>query len=356
MKNVKEIKKICILGDTHFGVRSDSKSFHEYYQMFYNDIFFPYLLEHNITEIYQLGDLFDRRKYINFLTLSESRSYFFDKIKQYNMHLHILVGNHDIFWKESLSVNSPSLLLKDYENITIYDEFRTVQVGNIQIDIIPWVCNENEESFYNFINKTTSDICFGHFEISGFQMYKGVECSRGLSANIFKQYSHVFSGHYHHKSSSNNIYYVGTPCEHTWADFDDPRGFHLLDTSDLSLEFIKNPFTIFEKVYYDDTKELVDPRSLTGKFVKVIVVNKTDFYKFDQYIDSIYRSNPHELKIIENFSEFEADVLGVEEINLEDTQTLLFQYVDGLDTSSDKTKVKTLLNTLYVEAQNWGDK
>ena len=64
--------KIALLGDTHFGVRNDARHFHEYYEKFYSEVFFPYLEEHGINTIIQLGDLFDRRKYINFLSLAES--------------------------------------------------------------------------------------------------------------------------------------------------------------------------------------------------------------------------------------------------------------------------------------------
>ena len=58
--------KFVILGDTHFGARNDSRKFHDYFEKFYKNTFFPYLEEHGITEIIQLGDLFDRRKFINY--------------------------------------------------------------------------------------------------------------------------------------------------------------------------------------------------------------------------------------------------------------------------------------------------
>ena len=140
----------------------------------------------------------------------------------------------------------------------------------------------------------------------------------------------------------------------TWADFDDLRGFHIFDTSTKELEFIENPYNIFSKLYYDDTKDIeYDVNDFENKHLKLIVVNKTDFYKFDQFVEKIYQSNPLELKIIEDMSEFEAEALGSEEVDLEDTLTLLSQYVDNLDTDADKDRIKTLMKTLYVEAQNY---
>jgi DNA repair exonuclease SbcCD nuclease subunit len=72
--------KIAILGDCHFGMRGDSLEFHNYYKKFYEEVFFPYLIENNIDTVFQMGDLFDRRKFINFNTLYLARQYFFDKL------------------------------------------------------------------------------------------------------------------------------------------------------------------------------------------------------------------------------------------------------------------------------------
>ena len=66
--------KLVILGDTHFGARGDSLDFHKFFQKFYDEVFFPYLLENDIKIVIQLGDLFDRRKFINFLRSNKSPS------------------------------------------------------------------------------------------------------------------------------------------------------------------------------------------------------------------------------------------------------------------------------------------
>ena len=132
--------KIAILGDVHLGVRGDSIAFHDHFKMFYSQTFFPYLLENDIDTVFQLGDLFDRRKYISFQTLALSRKYFFDQFVKHKIHCHVLLGNHDIFFKNTLEVNSPDLLLKDYkEFVHIYNQ----PCEWNRIDIIPWICKEN---------------------------------------------------------------------------------------------------------------------------------------------------------------------------------------------------------------------
>ena len=348
--------KIALVTDTHFGARSDSIPFDNFFRRFYEEVFFPEIDKRGIRHIVHLGDCFDRRKYINFNTLSSCRNYFFDEIKKRDIELHMIVGNHDTFFKNTNDVNSPRLLLKDYEFNVIDTPSELEFDDGSKIFMMPWICTDNYNQSMEAINTTDAQVLFGHFEIAGFQMYKGHENDEGFDPKIFEKFDTVCSGHFHHRSSNGNINYLGNPYELTWADFEDPRGFHIFDTSERSLDFIQNPFSIFSKVYYDDEKvdpSTVDVSQYANQHIKLIVVNKKDYYKFDQFIERLYKINPLELKIIEDLSEFEADAMDDQEMDLEDTVTLLSQYVDSLDTEADKDRIKTLMKTLYVEAQNY---
>lgn len=346
--------KIVILGDTHFGVRNDSINFHKYYEKFYKEVFFPYIDKHEVKWIFQLGDLFDRRKYINFNTLAECKRYFFDQVARRDVTMLTFLGNHDIFWKESLSVSSSGLLLREYLNIHVIEKPTSTVIDGTKIDMIPWICKENEEDVYYYINNSKSDLCLGHFEIAGFPMYKGMNSEEGLSHEMFAKYERVLSGHYHTRSKAENIEYVGTPYEMTWQDAYDPRGFSVFDTETRELEFVQNPYTIHEKITYDDLdKDPVDLSTIDikDKYVKLVVVNKTDLYKFDMFMNQLYQKEAHEIKVIEDFSEFNQGSVS-EEINLEDTLDILSSYVDSVSTSEDKEKIKNVLKGLYVEAMN----
>lgn len=345
--------KIAILGDTHFGVRGDSIKFHEYYEKFYTNQFFPYLQEHGIKHIFQLGDLFDRRKYINFNTLALCKKYFFDKLQHHEIKMYTLLGNHDIFWKESLDVSSTGLVLGEYHNVVslVRRPSPVAFPDGTTIDMIPWICKENEAEVLEYIQQSKSDLCFGHFEIAGFPMYRGMTAEGGLSHDMFAKYERVLSGHYHTRSKAENIEYIGTPYEMTWQDANDPRGFCIFDTDTRELEFIQNPYTIHAKIEYDNLKQEQWPQNLKDKYVKIIIVNKSDLYEFDRFITNVYDQDPIEVKIIEDLSEFSEGTVS-EEINLEDTLTVLSEYVDSIETSENKENVKTLLRQLYVEAIN----
>jgi DNA repair exonuclease SbcCD nuclease subunit len=344
--------KVAIITDTHFGARSDSIPFDNFFRKFYDQVFFPNLEARNIGCVLHLGDVFDRRKYINFNTLKSSREYFFDRLSKYEVHM--LAGNHDTYFKNTNDVNSPDLLLRDY-NFNVIDTPTTITLAGEDVLMMPWICSDNYAECMDAIKKSTARTLLGHLELAGFVMHKGQTSEGGMDPKIFDKFDLVGSGHFHHRSRSKNIQYFGNPYEMTWNDFEDQRGFHILDTETLEVEFIENPHTMFEKILYDDTKvqyDGIDTEYYTDKNVKLVVVNKTDFGAYDRFIDRLYKRNLLELKIIEDFSEFEADALGDEELNIEDTMSLLNSFVESTETDADKSRIKTLLKELYLEAQN----
>ena len=346
--------KIAIITDQHFGARNDSIAFLDFFQKFYDNTFFPTLANNNIDTVLVLGDTFDRRKYINFYALQRSKEMFFDRLASMGISVHMLAGNHDTYFKNTNDVNSPDLLLKEYDNINVIDEPTTIEVAGTEICMMPWICPENYQQSLDVMKNTKAELCMGHFEIAGFAMYRGMESHDGLSKETFDKFDMVFSGHYHHRSDDGHIYYLGNPYELTWQDYNDPRGFHLFDLSTRKLEFITNPYTMFSRIEYNDKDQDpidLDSLDLKDSYVKLIVVNKTDFYKFDKFIQKLYSKGCHDIKIVEDLSEFEDGEIG-EEINLEDTISVLTNYVDSVETDVDKEKIKTFMRTLYTEAVN----
>ena len=346
--------KVAIITDQHFGARNDSVAFLDFFEKFYDETFFPTLDSNAIDTVLVLGDTFDRRKYVNFYALDRAKKMFFDKLQDRGIKVYMLAGNHDTYFKNTNEVNSPDLLLREYDNIVVIDKPTEIEVDGVDIAMLPWICPENYADCTSMINTTTAELCMGHFEIAGFAMYRGMESHEGLSKDMFKKFDMVFSGHYHHRSDDGHIYYLGNPYELTWQDYNDPRGFHLFDLSTRTLEFITNPNTMFQRVEYDDS--LIDPSQadyghLANKYVKIVVLNKNDFYKFDKFVTKVYNVNPYEVKIIEDFSEFNEGEIA-SDINLEDTLDVLSNYIDSVETDVDKDKVKTFMKGLYAEAVN----
>ena len=346
--------KVAIITDQHFGARNDSIAFLDFFQKFYDNTFFPTIDASGIDTVLVLGDTFDRRKYVNFYALDRAKKMFFDKLEERGITVYMLAGNHDTYFKNTNEVNSPDLLLAEYSNIEVIDEPKTINVNGFEVCMLPWICPENYQQSLDEIKNTTSTLCMGHLEIAGFAMYRGMESHEGFSAETFNKFDLVFSGHYHHRSNDRNIHYLGNPYELTWQDYNDPRGFHLFDFATRQLDFIENPYRMFERLEYTD-KEVepvdLDTLDLKQKYVKLVVLEKTDFYKFDKFIQKLYNKGCHEIKIVEDFSEFQEGEIN-EEINLEDTVSVLSNYIESIETDVDKEKIKSYMRGLYTEAIN----
>jgi len=348
--------KIAVLNDTHCGVRNSSDIFLEYQEKFYRDVFFPYLKEHGITQIIHLGDYYDHRKYVNFKAQNQNRKVFLEPMREMGITMDIIPGNHDVYYKNTNELCSLKELLGHFKtNVNIIMEPRVMDYDGLRIALVPWINNENYGEMVRFIENCDADWLGAHLELTGFDMMKGVINTHGMSAELFNRFEMVMTGHFHTKSQQGNISYLGSQMEFTWADAGDPKYFHVIDTKTREITPVRNPITMFEKVLYND-KEMdyngYDVSTLEDKFVKVVVVNKTDAFLFDRFIERIQHANTHELKIAETFDEFMGENVDSESISVEDTTQLLDSYVDAVETELNKEKMKHLMRELYVEASN----
>jgi hypothetical protein len=84
----------------------------------------------------------------------------------------------------------------------------------------------------------------------------------------------------------------------------------------------------------------------------VVVVNKTDGFIFDRFIDRIQNEQVYELKIAENFNEFMGENVDDEGLTIDDTFKLMDDYIDNVNTDLDKDRIKTEMRELMNEAQS----
>lgn len=347
--------KLLIINDTHTGIRNSSDIFLENASKFYKDLLFPYCDKHNIKQILHLGDYYDHRKFINFKALTHNRKSFLNPMRDRGMTMDIIPGNHDTYFKNTNELNSLKELLGHYMNeVHIVMKPTVMNYGGLDIALLPWITSENHLESMNFVKNCKASILGGHLELNGFDMMRGIKNTHGMSKEEFSRFELVLSGHFHTKSKQDNIMYLGTQMEFFWSDAHDPKHFHILDTETREIEAIVNPFTLFEKITYDDTRTDYNNYSLDNidnKFIKVVVINKSDPFTFDRFCDRIQNKNIHELKISENFEEFIGERVGDEGISIEDTTTLLDSYVESVDTELDKSKIKIEMRNLLTEAQ-----
>jgi len=346
--------KIAILNDTHCGIRNSSDIFLDNAEKFFTDVFFPHLMENGISHIVHLGDYFDNRKFINFRALNRNRQFFLAKLREYKITMDIICGNHDTFFKNTNELNSLKELLGHYMNeIHIIHQPTVMDYDGLKMALLPWICPENEKESLDFIRNCKADVLGGHLELDGFDMMKGIPNTHGMDPSLFSRFESVYSGHFHTKSTQGNITYLGSQLEFTWSDAHDNKYFHILDTNTRELTEVRNPHTIFHRIHYDDTQinfDDYDIKQVDNKFVKIVVINKTDLFTFDRFVDRIQNRPIHELKIAENFAEFLGDAVEDEGISVEETTELLDSYIDNVETDLSKDRLKSNMRDLFTEA------
>lgn len=346
--------KIALLTDSHAGVRNDSIAFHDYMKRFYDNVFFKHLEQNNIDTIVHCGDIVDRRKYININTAFRLRKDLIEPAINRGIKWHQILGNHDVMHRNTNEISAFTELFNKHP-ISIYQQATEVDFGGTKILLMPWINDENRSHAMKLIGNTDAQICFGHLELQGFEMYKGSIVSHGDDPKLFNRFDVVCSGHYHHRSCSGNIHYLGSPAEFTWADYNDPRGFHVFDTETRELTFVENPYKMFKKIWYNDVTNTYsandDLSEYSGCIIKVIVQEKTNPYTFDLFIDNLEKHNVVDLQIVEDHLNLgmEDDQHIVDEA--ESTIDIFRKYIQSTEAKGiDKHKLENRIVELYNEA------
>ncbi len=339
--------RIAVITDTHYGARKGSKHLHDYFELFYKNVFFPYLEENGITTVVHMGDIFDSRKSIDYQSLEWAKRVVFEPLKKYKVYA--ITGNHDCYYKDTNYVNSPELLLKDYTNIKTYSKATEIKLDKLKVLLLPWINSENYEESCEVIKKSKAKITMGHLEINGFKATRGHIMETGMDVSVFNKFDKVFSGHFHTRSTDGKIHYLGNPYEMFWNDVNDTRGFTIFDTETLEHTPVDNPYKLFYNVYYEDTNyKLFNTTEYESKIVKLIVRKKSKPKQFEKFIDKLYSAGIQELKIIENFNIQENEEFDIDEE--ESTISILNRYIDESEFEFDKNIIKGIFQDLYRQA------
>lgn len=344
--------KIPIICDTHFGYKNDSPIFREYFNDFFQKIFFPYIEQNNIREIIHLGDLMDRRKYVNIDTARYIRENFIEKLEKLNVTMHVLLGNHDVYYKNTNTTNSIKELFQNSKSVKIYDQFQDATIAGFSFAMFPWICEENHQEFLDFIGKSTSKVAMGHFELQGYEVLRGIKSEEGLSKDVLQKFQNVYSGHFHQKNGDGHINYLGTQYDMNFSDTEETKGFHIFYTETSEIEFIRNPQKMYYRIVYDDTIEFDFPdfSKYKNTYVKLVVKNKKSSKIFDKYLAKLYEVNPHEVNIVD---EFELTDTSADNIDItQDTLSIICKDIEENKNYDPQiiNSLKKFMTDLYLES------
>ena len=318
---------------------------------FFDDVFFPYIKENNIDTVIHAGDLMDRRKFVNFSILNQVRNKFIQRLKNENIDFHCILGNHDVYYRNTNEVNSVRELFGD--DINLYEEPKVISIDGLNIALLPWVNKENYDQSVDFIKTAAAPILIGHLELEGYEVMRGVDFQGGMDSKLFDRYEKVLSGHFHCRQEKDNIYYLGTQYQITFADLAETKGFHILDTETRELEFIENPYKMFHTLRYNDEDGPVDTEKtyphLKDTYIKLFVESKKHPYSFDRIMDKLYESGVAKITIVEEIVDSEWTKEEIVDL-AQDTVTLINNEIDGIEEVEDKPRMKKLIKDLYMES------
>lgn len=351
------MSRVAIITDTHFGARNDSQLFLDYFSDFFEEQFFPTLRKYDIDTVVHAGDLLDRRKYVNFNTLSTVRNKFMQPLKDMGVMVHCILGNHDTYYKNTNDLNSLKELFVDkYDNFILYEKPAVIDLDGFEVSLLPWVNRENKEESLEFIKNTKTDWLIGHLELTGYEVMRGVKYEDGMNPDIFNKFEQVLSGHFHCKQDKGNILYLGTPYQMTFSCVGEQKGFWILDTETREMEYIQNKNKKFFSIVYNDEENTYDKfisrthKEYKDAYVKIYVTHKEKPYILDKLIDTLYQSGVFSLNVVDNMD----DTFNFDDDDKADmtksTLELLFEEIDSNETLKNKKDVKDLIKELYMES------
>lgn len=335
MTNMIEIEtnendEVALITDGHFGVHRFSEMFFESQMKFYREQFIPELKNKNIKTIVHLGDFYDNRSNINNKLKLETYNFLKDDLKDFNVF--IIVGNHDIYYKNTIEVTTLKLF-EMLPNVTIIDRFTHLKTKHSNILLCPWQINKTDLPEYISSTSVDFDVCMGHFEIKGFHLNKGMKCEEGLDSTFFyEHFKATLSGHFHKENTQylddRYISYIGNAFHLTRHDIGEKRGYSIFNTKTLQRELIENTKSIkFVKLEYP---EKFKPESISGNIVDIFAIADKDFseVKFLDYVKKVEESNPIISPIIKLEQKSFVDGTEVEEIKFETVNEMVENYVE----------------------------
>jgi hypothetical protein len=275
-----------------------------------------------------------------------------DRLRDENIEMHCILGNHDVYYRNTNKVNSIRELFED--DLKLYEEPQVVNFDGLDIALLPWVCKDNYDESIGFIKNAAAPILVGHLELQGYDVMRGVKYDGGMDPKLFERYEQVYTGHFHCRQEQGNIYYLGTQYQITFADLHEQKGFHVFDTETREIEFIPNPHKMFHSVNYNDEDGPIEPNKfdceyLNGAYVKLFVEHKEHPYSFDRFMDRLYDCGVAKITVVEELND--ADWTKEEMVDMaQDTVSLINEEIDSMEEVKDKEKMKQLVQDLYMES------
>ena len=318
--------RVMCMTDMHFGLKYNSAQ-HNQDVIDYFNWFIAEAKTRNCDTCICLGDWHHHRSNISILTLD----YTMRGLRLLNdnfKHTYILVGNHDLFYKERREVHA-MVVGQEFPNITIVDNITVT--GDVAL--VPWMVHEE----WKTVKDIKAKYMFGHLELPGFYMnamVKMPETGELSSAHLTAQ-DYVFSGHFHKRQNNGNIHYIGNPFGHNYSDVGDfDRGAMYLEWGGKPVYLNYEDGPRYNKVSLSQLVETPEVY-LTPKMHIQVTVDTDITYEEAAYLKETFMEqyDIREFKLVQSGADVEAadvavttiqsvDQIVIEQLNAVESKTL----------------------------------
>ena len=130
------------------------------------------------------------------------RKKFLQKLWEKKIDTHILIGNHDIYYRNTNKVNAIQELCTAPDGVNepwIYEEPKVVDFDGTKILMMPWINPENEAHSLHILNTAEADVCMGHLDLNGFRMMDTWYKHTVMINQIVSRFEKTYSGHFHQR-------------------------------------------------------------------------------------------------------------------------------------------------------------
>jgi DNA repair exonuclease SbcCD nuclease subunit len=338
---------IAVIGDLHFGIRLGDDRYLKF-QIDEWKAFVANLKKQKVTRMIFLGDFFNDRNFISVKILNMILKEVLDN----NIKLIMLIGNHDALFKNTNRINTPDLVFGKNKNIRIISEPEEITIDDVPCLFMPWINKENQETALQSIKDAKAKFCFGHFELTGFEMTNGIVCRAGMQPKLLKKFDRVITGHFHLKQQLGNISYIGSFYQQTWADYDDQKEYWLMDLKKNTFADYTSSRQIFRKFHFDKDNPITEAHIKHSQecFVKVYLDYKLK--KKEEMILSKMMESAITCDVINNTILLENSMDG-DEISMSEDFLETFEGYMELQEDLDKqlkAGVMKLIKSTYAEA------
>lgn len=359
------IGKIFLVGDLHLGIRNNSVEWADIQKEFLLEVLPKTAIENGFnpeTDILILeGDIFHSRESINVRIQNDSMEIFQNLAKVFKRGVFIILGNHDVYYKDSNQVNSVRPLKHLAENIHVFEspEVLTINEKDNWL-MLPWVEDTKSLGSYvaDYAGMCSRIVC--HADIKGLKFNRWTKVEHGLEVTALSQYDRVYSGHIHHRQEQDNILYTGTPYQMDRGDRGNVKGYYIIDAKDNYREtFIENQVSPNYVKY--DICELLDMNIkelttlLANNFVDVMIeINMSNKIPISQFLSVLEQVKYRKIEFF-TYTSNESSTEVIAEISLDLSSSDKFDVFEifktYLNSKQYSQSIKKELVTKFFEIQ-----